>query len=80
MTRNRSFLGLAGYYRKFMKDFSKIVSSLTRLIRKDVKFEWSEACQKSFEELKKRLTIAPILALPKMGESMSFLVTRLFKG
>jgi hypothetical protein len=50
----RSFLGLAGYYRRFIEGFSKIVKPLTSLLEKDKKFEWSEACQDSFEELRKR--------------------------
>ena len=60
----RSFLGLAGYYRKFVKGFSKIAAPLTKLTRKDVKYDWVDACQQSFEELKGRLTSAPVLALP----------------
>lgn len=64
VTEIRSFLGLAGYYRKFIKDFSKIAVPLTNLTKKDVKFVWSEECEKSFTELKKRLTSAPVLALP----------------
>ncbi|XP_019241412.1 PREDICTED: uncharacterized protein LOC109221383 [Nicotiana attenuata] len=55
----RSFLGLAGYYRRFVEGFSSISSPLTRLTQKKVKFQWSDACEKSFEELKKRLTSAP---------------------
>ena len=46
----RSFLGLAGYYRKFVEGFSKIVAPLTKLTRKDVKYDWVDACQQSFEE------------------------------
>ena len=60
----RSFLGLEGYYRKFVEGFSKIASPLTKLTRKDVKYDWVDACQQSFEELKGRLTSAPVLALP----------------
>ena len=60
----RSFLGLAGYYRKFVEGFSKIAAPLTKLTRKDVKYDWVDACQKSFDELKGRLTSAPVLALP----------------
>jgi hypothetical protein len=65
----RSFLRLAGYYRRFMEGFSKIVKSLTSLLEKDKKFLWSEACQNSFEELRKRLTTAPILAMPDIHKS-----------
>lgn len=60
----RSFLGLAGYYRRFIKDFSKIAKPMTRLLEKDKEFRWSEECQTCFEELKKRLTLAPVLILP----------------
>ena len=60
----RSFRGLAGYYRKFVEGFSKIATPLTKLTRKDVKYDWVDACQQSFEELKGRLTSAPALALP----------------
>ena len=60
----RSFLGFAGYYRKFVKGFSKIATPLTKLTRKDIKYDWVDACQQSFEELKGRLTSAPVLALP----------------
>ena len=64
VTEIRSFLGMAGYYRRFVKDFSRIAAPLTKLTRKDVKYDWVDACQKSFEELKDRLTSAPVLALP----------------
>nr|GEZ05785.1 hypothetical protein [Tanacetum cinerariifolium] len=60
----RSFLGLAGYYRRFMKGFSRLALPLTKLIRKGEKFVWDEEREKSFEELKKRLVFAPILTLP----------------
>ena len=55
-TEVRSFLGLAGYYRRFIQDFSKIAMPLTQLTRKDLPFEWSEQCQKAFELLKEKLT------------------------
>ena len=60
----RSFLGLAGYYRKFVEGFSKIATPLTNLLKKDQKFEWSDTCQHSLEELRQRLTTTPMLALP----------------
>ena len=59
-----SFLGLAGYYRKFVEGFSKIEAPLTKLTRKDVKYDLVDAYQHSFEELKGRLSSAPVLALP----------------
>jgi hypothetical protein len=49
----RSFLGLAGYYRRFIKDFSKIAKPITRLLEKNKDFDWTEECQTNFEELKK---------------------------
>ncbi|WMV08946.1 hypothetical protein MTR67_002331 [Solanum verrucosum] len=60
-TEVRSFLGLAGYYRRFVKGFSIIASPLTKLMHKEVKFIWDENCQESFETLKSLLTQAPIL-------------------
>lgn len=63
----RSFLGLAGYYKRFIAGFSKIAAPLTRLTRKNVSFTWDEKCEDSFNELKKKLTSAPVLALPEPG-------------
>jgi len=68
VTEVRSFLGLAGYYRRFIKDFSKISSPLSNLLKKVVKFEWSNKCEEAFQELKSRLTSAPILTLTIEGE------------
>ncbi|KAL8098148.1 hypothetical protein AgCh_031067 [Apium graveolens] len=72
-TKVRSFLGLAGYNRRFIQDFSKIVIPLTKLTRKNEKFVWTEKCDESFQELKKRLVTAPVLVLPdEKGEFMIF--------
>jgi hypothetical protein len=60
----RSFLGLAGYYRRFIPDFSKIVKPITGLLKNDTKFDWSSKCNEAFEQLKVLLTIAPVLAQP----------------
>ncbi|KAG8489258.1 hypothetical protein CXB51_017270 [Gossypium anomalum] len=68
ITEVRSFLGLAGYYRRFVKGFSTIVTPMTKLLQKDVKFEWSEKCQKSFNQLKTYLTEAPVLVQPESGK------------
>ena len=65
----RSFLGLAGYYRRFMENFSKIAKPLTSLLEKEKDFKWTNACQDSFEELKKRLTTAPVLAMPDIRKN-----------
>jgi hypothetical protein len=59
----RSFLGLAGYYHRFIEGFSEIVKSLTTLLEKGKEFKWDGKCQASFEELKKRLTTAPVLIM-----------------
>ena len=64
VTDVRSFLGLAGYYRKFVKGFSSIAGPLLALIRKDAPWEWTAACQDAFDELKSCLVRAPILAFP----------------
>ena len=61
----RSFLGLAGYYRRFIRDFSKIIVPLTRLTQKGVVFSWGPEQQASFETLRQRLCEAPTLALPE---------------
>ena len=63
-TEVRSFLRLAGYYRKFIEGFSSIAKPLTQLLQKDKKFEWTDKCENNFEELKKRSTITPILTMP----------------
>ena len=63
----RSFLGLAGYYRWFVKGFSVIASSLTKLFRKGVKFAWDDKCQSSFEKLKQILVKAPVLTQLTLG-------------
>ncbi|GKV43108.1 hypothetical protein SLEP1_g50442 [Rubroshorea leprosula] len=67
----RSFFGLAGYYRRFVGDFSIIALPMTRLIRKDIKFEWTPKCEKSFLTLKEKLVTTPVLALPINGEGFT---------
>ena len=64
-TEVRSFLGLAGYYRKYVKGFASLAQPMTRLTGKDVKFTWNEGCEKCFSALKDMLTNAPILVLPE---------------
>ena len=68
-----SFLGLTGYYHRFMKDFSRIARPLTRLTRKNVKFQWSEACEESSKRLKTRLTTISVLTLPQGSGGFSVL-------
>ena len=66
-TEIRSFLGIAGYYRTFVKDFANIPKSMTGLTGKDTKFDWTDACMESFTELKRKLTDTPVLVLPRPG-------------
>jgi hypothetical protein len=60
----RSFLGLAGYYRRFIPDFSRIAKPITELLKKEAKFVWSQKCEDAFHALRKHLTTAPVLAQP----------------
>ncbi|GAA0138671.1 hypothetical protein LIER_00371 [Lithospermum erythrorhizon] len=76
----RSFVGLTGYYKKFVDGFSTIAASLTRLTRKNVKFEWNEECESSFQELKKHLVIAPILTLPAGNDGFALYSDASYKG
>ena len=68
VTEIRSFLGLAGYYLKFVEGFSKLAAPLTKLTRKEEKFIWLETSPQSFDELKQKLTSAPVLTLPSGQE------------
>jgi hypothetical protein len=64
VSKFRSFHGLAGYYRRFIEGFFKLVKPLTSLLDKRKEFKWDEACQKYFEELKERLTTTLVLVMP----------------
>lgn len=72
MTEIHNFLGLTGYYRRFVKDFSKFFAPLTRLTCKNVKYLCDNACEENFARLKECLTKAPVLVLP--SESGGFTV------
>ena len=63
----RSFLGLAGYYRRFIKDFSHIVMPRTKLTRKGTNFVWTEFRERAFQKLKIQLTSTLIFIIPKRG-------------
>jgi hypothetical protein len=64
VTKIRSFLGLAGYYHRFIPNFSKIAKPMTNLLEKEVKFKCSPQCEEAFLTLKHLLTTAPVLAQP----------------
>jgi hypothetical protein len=68
VTEIRSFLGLARYYCRVINGFSTLATPMTRLLKKDLPFVWSEKCEKSFQELKRILMTAPILSLPEEGK------------
>jgi hypothetical protein len=59
----KSFLGPAGYYQRFIEGFLKISKPMTELLEMDKHFEWTPACEASFQELKKRLMTAPVLVM-----------------
>jgi hypothetical protein len=67
----QSFLELAGYYRRFIEGFSRISKLMTELLEKDREFKWTSTCESSFQELKKRLTTAPVLVMPDMEKPFS---------
>ncbi|GJV79159.1 putative reverse transcriptase domain-containing protein [Tanacetum coccineum] len=69
LTEIHQFLGLVGYYRRFIKGFSKIAKPMTKLTQKNVKFDWSEKAKAAFKLLKQKLCSTPILALPKGSEN-----------
>lgn len=73
-TGMRCFLGLASYYRRFVPNFATIAAPLNQLIKKDAVFEWTEACQELFDQLKCALVSAPVLVYPKLGPGNSFIL------
>ncbi|GJR21463.1 putative reverse transcriptase domain-containing protein [Tanacetum coccineum] len=79
-TEIRQFLGLAGYYRRFIEGFSKIAKSMTKLTQKKVKFDWGNKQEAAFQLLKEKLCSAPILALPEGAENFIVYCDALHKG
>jgi hypothetical protein len=71
VTKIRSFLRLASYYRRFVEGFSKIARRMMKLLQKYQESCWTNACERNFCELKKRLTIAPILTLPDIPKDFT---------
>ncbi|XP_052488059.1 uncharacterized mitochondrial protein AtMg00860-like [Gossypium raimondii] len=80
VTEVRSFLGLAGYYRKFVKGFSIITAPLTKLLQKNVPFEWTEERQRCFDKLKTVLTKAPVLVQPESKKEYVVYSDESYKG
>jgi len=76
----RSFLGLAGYYRRFIPDFSMISKPMTSLLQKDHKFAWTEGCELAFHALRKLLTTAPVLAQPNIEKPFDVFCDALKSG
>ncbi|XP_070010125.1 uncharacterized mitochondrial protein AtMg00860-like [Nicotiana sylvestris] len=89
----RCFLGHADFYRRFIKDFSKIANPMSKLLEKDAKFVFDEKCLKAFEELKENLTTTPIIVTPNwslpfelmcdasgiaIGQCLANIITRFF--
>ena len=66
----QKFLGLANYYRRFVKDFATIAKPLHEMMRKDKKWNWEERQQKAFEELKRRFMTEPVLVTPDLDKEM----------
>ena len=79
-TEIRQFLGLAGYYRRFIEGFSKIANPLTKLTQKNQKYEWGEKQEFAFQLLKQKLCSAPILALPEGMENFVVYCDASYKG
>jgi hypothetical protein len=67
----KSFIGMAGYYWRFIEGFTKIARPMIALLAKKVEFKWTLACQKFFETLKEKLTMAPVLILPDVHKPFS---------
>jgi hypothetical protein len=71
----RSFLGLAGYYRRFIKNFSKIAKPMTELLKSNTLYVWTDKCEASFQELKTRLTTTPVITFPMRARTSWCTVT-----
>ena len=66
----QKFLGLANYYRQFVKDFARVAKPLHKMMRKEMKWSWGERQQKAFEKLKERFTMEPVLVIPDLDKEM----------
>jgi hypothetical protein len=75
-----SFLGLVGYYLRFIEGFTKITKPMTELLSKDKDFKWSVECEASLQELKKKLTTSPVLMMPQIDKAFSIYYDSSTKG
>ena len=80
VTEVRSFLGLAGYYRRFVEGFSKMVSPLNQITRNDQPFSWTDKCEECFEEMKRRLTTTLILIIPDTSKKFEVYCDASYQG
>ncbi|XP_016192365.1 uncharacterized protein LOC107633238 [Arachis ipaensis] len=80
VTEVRSFLGLAGYYQRFIEGFSWIALPMLKLTRKEVPFVWTSECEESFQTLKQKLTSAPVLILPESHKPFEVYCDTSLKG
>ena len=69
VSKVRSFLGLAGYYRRFIEGFFKIAKPMTSLLEKGKEFKWTEECQESFNQLRSKMMAAPVLIMPDLQKN-----------
>ena len=76
----KSFIGMVGYYRRFIEGFSNIVRPMIALLAKKVEFKWTPACQESFEMLKQKLTTTPVLVLPYVHKPFSIYCDASYTG
>ncbi|GKF95748.1 putative reverse transcriptase domain-containing protein, partial [Tanacetum coccineum] len=79
-TEIRQFLGLAGYYRRFIEGFSKIAKSMTKLTQKGIKFDWGEKEENAFQLIKQKLCSAPILDIPEGSKDFMVYCDASYKG
>ena len=63
----KTFLGMAGYYRRFVPNFAEVASPLYKLLNKGVKYEWSDCCEQSFQQLRSHMATSPALAFPDLN-------------
>jgi hypothetical protein len=76
----KSFIGMAGYYRRFIEEFTKIAKLITALLGNKVEFKWTQKCQDAFEALKEKLTTTPVLVFPDVHKPFSVYCDACYTG